>query len=150
MNEEFLLKRKRIAEIHVKIGLMQKWYIASFETLFHQILHIIKDEFKALDDLILAIEVLHRLLNLEQQIVLEAYDDEINRLKKNEEEANIATIHSLERTLIDLATLSEETNASMTEMTSQVEIITTNSREGTKMTEEARLAAAEGKNDSTQ
>lgn len=144
MNEEFLLTRKRIAGIHVEIGLMQKWYIASFETLFHRMIHLIKDEFEAVDDLVLATEVIHRLINLEQQIVLEAYDDEINRLKESEA-ANLQTIHSLERTLVDLATLSEETNASMDEMTEQVEIITANSREGTEMTEVARDAAEEGK-----
>lgn len=145
MNAAFIQKRKIIAEIHVRIGLTQKWYIASFEEIFASLLEVMRKRFDTEEDQMIAIRIVNKLLNLEQQVVLEAYDDEVNRLKGLEEQTRVDMINSLEVTSAELAALAEETTASIEEMTAQVNTITKNSQEGTNMAEEARVAADEGK-----
>lgn len=145
MNEAFIEKRKTIARIHVHIGLTQKWYIASFEKIFFNLLEIIRSNFETTEDQLLGINVVNKLINLEQQVVLEAYDDEVARLKGLEEETRQEMIDSLEKTSAELAALSEETNTSMTEMTGQVQAITENSKAGNQVAEDAKSAADEGR-----
>jgi len=146
MNEQFIERRKTIARIHVHIGLTQKWYIASFEKIFYNLMQIIHSHFEAEEDQMLGINVVNKLINLEQQVVLEAYDDEVARLKELEEETRRAMVESLEKTSAELAALAEETNTSMTEMTGQVDMITKNALAGTSVAEEAKAAAEEGRN----
>lgn len=146
MNDEFIEKRKTIARIHVHIGLTQKWYIASFEKIFYNMMVIIRNSFDAEEDQMFALNVVNKLINLEQQVVLEAYDDEVARLKSLEEETRQEMIESLEKTSAELAALAEETNSSMAEMTGQVDIITKNAQAGTSVAEDAKSAADEGRN----
>ncbi|WLV24020.1 globin-coupled sensor protein [Aciduricibacillus chroicocephali] len=145
MNEAFIEKRRVIAKIHVHIGLMQKWYIASFEKISYNMTKIIRDTFSTSEDQLLAMTVVNKLINLEQQVVLEAYDDEVARLKDLEEQTRREMVSSLEHTSEELAALSEETNTSMSEMTVQVRTITENSKAGNKVAEEAKAAADEGR-----
>lgn len=146
MNEAFIQKRKRIAEIHVHIGLTQKWYIASFEKLFNGLLDMILQNFHATEDRMLAIKLSNKLLNLEQQVVLEAYDDEVKRLRDLELQTKTDMMRTLEHTSLELAALAEETNASIQEMMAQIDVITGNSKAGTDLAEEAKISADQGRN----
>lgn len=143
MNAAFIEKRKVIANIHVHIGLTQKWYIASFEKIFTGLTNMIIENFNS-DDTILALRVLNKLLNLEKQVVLEAYDDEVTRRKDVEMNNQLEMVQSLETTSNELASLAEETTASIEEMTAQIQIIITNSVASTDIAEEAQSIAGQG------
>ncbi|WP_339227276.1 globin-coupled sensor protein [Oceanobacillus sp. FSL K6-2867] len=145
MNDSFIERRKIIAHIHVKIGLTQKWYIASFQKLFEGLADIVQNNFENASDQILAIKVINKLLNLEQQIVLEAYDEEVMRIKDQDVQTKMNIVQTLEENSTELATLAEETMASIEEMIAQVNVITGNSKMGTAYAEEAKEAAAKGK-----
>ncbi|MDO6451522.1 globin-coupled sensor protein [Oceanobacillus profundus] len=145
MNDSFIKRRKIIAHIHVRIGLTQKWYIASFQKLFDGLIDIVQKNFENTADQILAIKVINKLLNLEQQIVLEAYDEEVMRIKDQDVQTKMNMVQTLEENSTELATLAEETTASIEEMIAQVNVITSNSKAGTQFAEEAKEAAAEGK-----
>lgn len=145
MSEAFIQRRKIIAHIHVRIGLTQKWYIASFQKIFDGLMDLVLDNFQCSTDRTLAIKVINKLLNLEQQVVLEAYDDEVLRIKEEEAQAKTQQIESLEQTSAELASLAENTNTSIEEMTAQVNIVTTSSVTGTELAEEASKAAIQGK-----
>lgn len=145
MSEAFIQRRKIIAHIHVRIGLTQKWYIASFQKIFDGLMDLVLENFPCQADRSLAIKVINKLLNLEQQVVLEAYDDEVLRIKEEEALAKTQLIESLEQTSSELASLAERTNTSIEEMTSQVNIVTANSITGTELAEEASKAAIQGK-----
>ncbi|WP_053072007.1 globin-coupled sensor protein [Ornithinibacillus contaminans] len=144
MNEAFVNQRKRIAIIHVHIGLTQKWYIASFEKIFYGLLETVLTQFKNPADQIAAIKVIQKLLNLEQQMVLEAYDDEVLRQNEAELKKKEDMFATLEKASVELATVSEETTASFEEMTAQIDVITMNSRTGTELSEAAKEIADEG------
>src|SRR5690625_3632678 len=133
MNEDFILKRKKIATIHVKIGLTQKWYIASFQEIFHGVTEVLRQNFQAEDDRLIGIQTINKLINLEQQVVLEAYDDEVMGMKEKETAFKMNVVQSLEQTSTELAALAEETTASIEEMTVQINMIMSNSHAETSM-----------------
>jgi len=146
MNEAFIERRKRIARVHVKIGLTQKWYIASFIKMFDGLHQIIYRYFTNAEDRYLAVDVVYKLLNLEQQIVLEAYDDEVVGIEKAaRQKATLETITALEETSLNLVAIAEETNAAFQDMTTQVDMIANNSKTGTKLTNEAKETTEDGR-----
>lgn len=144
MNERFIAQRKRIANVHVEIGLTQKWYIASFNSLFNGIVESIVKQLTNQDDRYQVIKTVFKLLNLEQQVVLEAYDEEMSRRKEADMRIKIELIQSLKETANELASLAEETTAAIQQMTTQVGIITESSKHGTKVAASAKNSADEG------
>lgn len=144
MNERFMVQRKRIAYVHVDIGLTQKWYIASFDKIFTGIIDLIIKPFSNKDDRYQIIKTVHKILNLEQQVVLEAYDEEMNRRQQADMQIKLDLIQSLEQTSGELASLAEETTASIEEMTAQIEVITSSSQQGTEVANTAKNVADEG------
>src|SRR5690625_4061948 len=111
IDESFIEKRKIIATMHVKIGLTQKWYIASFQEIYKGLTNMLNTYFKP-EDCDLALIVINKLLSLEQQVVLEAYDDEVIRLNEIEKDHQLQLIQSLEQTSVDLASLAQKTTSS--------------------------------------
>lgn len=144
MNEEFIVQRKRIAHVHVDIGLTQKWYIASFHNLFNGCVELVVKRMTHQHDRYVIIQTLYKLLNLEQQVVLEAYDEEMNRRKDADMKVKIELIQSLEQTANELASLAEETTAAIQQMTAQVGVITENSQRGTEVANTAKRSADDG------
>lgn len=146
INEEFITQRKRIAHVHVDIGLTQKWYIASFHNLFNGFVELIVKQMAHQNDRYSIIQTLYKLLNLEQQVVLEAYDEEMNRRKDADMKVKIELIQSLEQTANELASLAEETTAAIQQMTAQVGVITESSKRGTEVANSAKTSAEDGQN----
>lgn len=145
IDEQFLVKRKKIATIHVKIGLTQKWYIASFQEIYKEAMRVIYTHFTSNDDRSTAAGIINKLINLEQQIVLEAYDDEIMEQKEQETNYKTEVIKSIEQTSAELVSLAEQTTASTEEMSAQINTITANSQQGTQMAEDAEGVSSQGR-----
>ncbi|MGZ9583959.1 protoglobin domain-containing protein [Paenibacillus marinisediminis] len=82
IDQAYIRRRQIVAHVHVRIHLPTKWYIASFQTLRISILDVAYqlglnvEEFKAIE------QAFNRLLNLEQQLVLEAYEQENDRIRE--------------------------------------------------------------------
>ncbi|MFS0560390.1 globin-coupled sensor protein [Terribacillus sp. 179-K 1B1 HS] len=77
---DYVEKRKRIALIHAKIGLEPKWYMGAFQDLLQQMLSIYEKhitDFRAYRTAVLATT---KIFNIEQQIVLDAYNTEHERV----------------------------------------------------------------------
>ncbi|MFC0558943.1 globin-coupled sensor protein [Halalkalibacter alkalisediminis] len=116
INQEFIKQRNVIAHVHVRIGLQPKWYMCAFQDLLLSLVEIIdqhtinKDEFKK------ALSAVTKILNLEQQLVLEAYELETERIR-NEAEAHTNEIKiTVNKNAEDLAAVSEETSSSLQEI----------------------------------
>lgn len=119
IDSNYLEKRITIAVRHVNIGLTQEWYIASFQNIFHSIQLLIFEHYPDREDYQLAITALNKLLNFEQQLVLTAYDEELDRLKQQEEIARQEKVQSLSSTSEELTELEDKVNESFTEMSIQ-------------------------------
>lgn len=110
IDDHYFSKRTKIAQIHVKIGLQTKWYLSAFQDLFTSIVKIIEREFdeRHYTSCVLA---LSKLFNLEQQVVLESYDQETEKIKEQSEKQKEITRKQMINASENLAAISEQTNA---------------------------------------
>ncbi|SDN75818.1 globin-coupled sensor protein [Alkalicoccus daliensis] len=143
LDEEFIEKRIRIAKIHVKIGLEPKWYLSSYQALQIKIFHLIYQEFKE-KDLTDAVDAVSKMLSLEQQLVLEAFENEMEDTRKREAALREQLDEYITGKSEELGAVAEETNASIQEMMAQAEEITFKSQEGTSLSNESKKAAQDG------
>ena len=86
IDDKYLENRSRISMMHVKIGLTTKWYLASFEKLAVEIYNVILDLNLSRDDIRKAIHAVNKIINFEQQIVLEKYESVADEIAFNKQE----------------------------------------------------------------
>ncbi|SDC56771.1 heam-based aerotactic trancducer [Terribacillus halophilus] len=77
---DYVEKRKRIALIHAKIGLEPKWYMGAFQDLLQQMLSIYEKHITDFHAYRTAVLATTKIFNIEQQIVLDAYNTEHERV----------------------------------------------------------------------
>ncbi|MEF2292282.1 MULTISPECIES: globin-coupled sensor protein [Virgibacillus] len=145
INPAYFEKRVRIANMHVNIGLDTKWYMSAFQDLFLSLMDIIEQNIETKNESLLAIRAVSKIINLEQQLVLEAYDQKTNQLKR---EANLQKQQIRERvaeSTESLAAISEETNASFQQLQSQSKEVIAIANNGTSLSEDAYSRAKKGK-----
>lgn len=145
IDEAFIAKRDKIANVHVRIGLEPKWYMAAFNVIFEISQKIIVENFKNSEDRILAINAVNKILNFEQQLVLTAYEarekairEEIDQKSKNDLAGNVG--ESAER----LAATAEQTHASTAEMTNQSKMIKDAATSGKQLSDEVQEKSQDG------
>lgn len=117
VNEEYIAKRLKIANIHKRIGLEPKWYLSAFQNLQNVFITAIYNETHTDVERIKLVQTVTKLLNLEQQLVLEEYEKENIREKeeqyllvKNELKHKIAEFSG------ELIDLSIDTNAAVEQL----------------------------------
>ncbi|WP_172963897.1 protoglobin domain-containing protein [Paenibacillus sp. Cedars] len=76
INEAYVGKRFRIAEVHKRVGLEPKWYLSAFHNLQNEFFKIIYKEVKEEEQHIRIVSTITKLLSLEQLLVLEACEKE--------------------------------------------------------------------------
>lgn len=119
IDQSFIDKRIRIAHVHVRVGLNTKWYISAFQSLTNSFISILDTNVENRIDFVTAMRVVTKLLNLEQQLVLEAYEQENERLRKEVEEKRRFIQAQVGAKAEELAAIAEQTSASITHMNSQ-------------------------------
>lgn len=145
IDNDFIDKRIRIANAHVRIGLYQKWYIASFQIIYSSLIEIIQNTFTSKKDTFRAIQAVAKLLNFEQQLVLEAYDRKMETLRQEAYDAQEQLKHFIGLTADELTKLTLDSSSSIQQITAQVEEIAAQSRKNTSMAAEAENTAIAGK-----
>ncbi|AHV99222.1 methyl-accepting chemotaxis sensory transducer [Paenibacillus sabinae T27] len=117
VDSHYISKRLTIAKIHKKVGLEPKWYLSAFQNLQNEFIGVIYDEVINDRERLKMVQTVTKLLNLEQQLVLEAYEKENIREKeeqyemvKNELKQKIAEFSG------ELIDLSIDTNAAVEQL----------------------------------
>ncbi|WP_083205139.1 globin-coupled sensor protein [Bacillus sp. FJAT-27264] len=117
VNDEYIAKRLHIANIHKRVGLEPKWYLSAFQNLQNVFITVIHNEVSNDQERVAFVQTVTKLLNLEQQLVLEAYEKENIREKeiqyqtvKNELKQKIAEFSG------ELVDLSIDTNAAVEQL----------------------------------
>ncbi|MEK5269515.1 globin-coupled sensor protein [Aeribacillus sp. FSL K6-8394] len=143
----FTDKRIKIAHMHVRIGLQTKWYMCAFQDLFLALMDIIQQNIINKEDCFLAIRAVSKIINLEQQLVLEAYDTESIRLKEAIaiEEQKRSVRKNVAKASQNLAAISEQTNASFQQLIAQSNEIVSLAKNGTSLSLSAQERAEKGK-----
>lgn len=119
LTEEDINRMYKIAHRHVQIGLDEKWYIASFQNMLEAILVTISDHCHTIDDFMTATKSITKLINFEQQIVLEAYKYEYEKKRNEMEQEKQRLLMQVKETSVHLASLTEETSAFIEEINAQ-------------------------------
>jgi heam-based aerotactic trancducer len=145
IDQAYFEKRIRIAHIHVKINLKTKWYMCAFQDLLLSLINIIEENLEDKEECFLAIKAVSKILNLEQQLVLEAYDSEIERIRMQGYEEKTLIRENVANASEKLAAVSEETNASFQQLIAQSNEIVTLANTGTELSILAEEQAVKGK-----
>ncbi|RKD75161.1 heme-based aerotactic transducer [Sinobaca qinghaiensis] len=145
IDDAFLAKRKRIAHAHVRIGLETKWYMSAFQDLLNSLAKIAQDHIENREDLTQAVLIISKLINFEQQIVLEAYEEENKRIRLEDQAVKDTFIERVSETSEELSAISEETSASIKQTTIQSENILCLAQQGSELADKSESFSASGK-----
>lgn len=130
INDAYIEQRKIIAQVHVRIGLQSKWYINSFQSLTTSFIHFVNSLELSTKESTLAISAFSKLINLEQQLVIEAYENEQDRIRENSDEKQQKVVISVQSTAQELSAISQETTASLQSLASQSDDIAQSTQQG--------------------
>lgn len=76
IDADFIERRLRIARTHIRVGLETKWYMGAYQNLYRSLVGVVARYVSSKEDQIRLSNVIGKLINLEQQLVLEAYEQE--------------------------------------------------------------------------
>ncbi|TFD97671.1 globin-coupled sensor protein [Jeotgalibacillus sp. R-1-5s-1] len=130
LDSSFIQKRHRIAEVHLRIGLDPKWYIAAFQDLLNSLTDVIIElPFNEKDKFIL-IKAVSKILNLEMQIVLEAYETSFQQQIQVEQDRLHGLLITLKESAASLSENSNSTSENVKLMKEALEHLASRAQEG--------------------
>lgn len=145
IDQTYFEKRIRIARIHVKIGLKTKWYLGAFQDLLLSLIQIIEENIDDKEEYFVAMKAITKMLNLEQQLVLEAYDSETERIRKQAADEKVLIRKNVMNATVNLAAISEETNASFQELHAHSQSMASLADKGVELSALSEQQAEKGK-----
>lgn len=116
LDEEYIKRRRIVAHIHVRIDLPTKWYIASFELLSQSITKLVHSLELPESEVHQIMDALKRVLNLEQQLVLEAYEAENDRIRADADQQKQSVQHVISEASKQLTISTSETMRALNEL----------------------------------
>lgn len=119
IDEKFIDRRIKIAQVHVKIGLKTKWYMCAFQNLQLTLFNVVIDNIGQVDELIPTLKAITKILSLEQQLVLEAFDAEITWEKEKQNQQKNEILNHISKESSILAQVSQNTNVAYQQLIAQ-------------------------------
>ncbi|MBN8236306.1 globin-coupled sensor protein [Halobacillus kuroshimensis] len=144
INEAYIEKRKRIAAVHLKIGLEPKWYMSAFQDLLLSFLEVY-DRHLEEDDYRQAVAATTKILSIEQQLVLEMFQREADALREKEIEKREEAYLKVDQMSAEVAAVSQQASASTEQLTDQTEKMVTDSKNGTAVARQVEQQSLDGK-----
>lgn len=145
IDEEFIRRRVKVGQTHVRVGLTHKWYLAAMAALVLELFKVVERVYANVSERSQAFRVVSKMVSLEQQLVLIAYEEKQDELRLADEALKNDVKVKLEDTAEDLSALVEQTTASLTDMNVKAAEITTRSTEGSQLAEVSESHANQGK-----
>ncbi|UVI30746.1 globin-coupled sensor protein [Paenibacillus spongiae] len=145
IDNDFVQKRLKIASVHQRIGLEPKWYMGAFQNLQNTMLGIIHNYLHDQAEGLALSKAITKLLNFEQQLVLEAYE----KMNVEHQENQYELIkRQLKEKIISvsqrLALLTEQTNTSTQELIGSSNQVAASFMSSSEKTKESRSLALKG------
>ncbi|WP_057914845.1 protoglobin domain-containing protein [Peribacillus muralis] len=84
IDDQFVELRKKVAKTHYRIGLQPRWYPSGFQSVQNFLQKLVFEHSKNGEEQQMLISAIGKKLNLEQQLVLEAYEAENVRVRENQ------------------------------------------------------------------
>ncbi|MFJ5767999.1 methyl-accepting chemotaxis protein [Lysinibacillus sp. NPDC093210] len=145
IDEEFYKRRVSIAKVHVHIGLRTQWYICAFQDLAISFIDLVEKYVEHPMDQFNTIRAISKISNFEQQLVLEAFESTVERLKENVEREKEAVERKIVESSEGLAAISQETNASFHQLNNQSHEIKELAKRSLQVSSLAESQAIEGR-----
>ncbi|KIQ94976.1 Heme-based aerotactic transducer hemAT [Anoxybacillus thermarum] len=145
IDEAFIEKRRRVAQAHVRIGLEPKWYIASFQHLLEEILAVMLDQLRQPSYVIVVMKSVSKMLNVEQQLVLEQYERENEALRLQMETLKQQMKEQVKESLQQLSHVSDEVSTSVSSLNAQTAGILQAAKEASHVAVASAEKSAKGK-----
>ena len=146
IDNAYIEERKAIAHAHVRIGLRSKWYLASFQSLITTFCDFIQQLNLSNHELVMAINAFSKVINFEQQLVIEAYEQEEERIRTEEVEVKLNLVNTIQSTAQELNAISIETTSSLEVIAQQAEEIASATHQGLDFVAETEDKSNFGKN----
>ncbi len=144
IDEEFISKRARIAVTHLRIGLLPKWYMCAFQQLLLSILEVISPHIRDPHMLMEAIKSITKILNFEQQLVLEQYEKANEEARLQTEQLKNELKEQLKATMQELSSVSSEVSSSVFELANQAKGILNFAEEASAIADLSERQSVEG------
>ena len=145
INNIYVEDRKRIAHAHVRIGLRSKWYLASFQSLMTTFIEFVQTLDLSAGEAAKAINAFSKVINFEQQLVIEAYEQEEERLRIQAEELKHSLVNTIQSTAEELYAISMETTSSLEAVSAQTDEIASATHQGLDLVAETEDKSNAGK-----
>lgn len=120
INDEYIKQRNIIAHVHVRIGLQPKWYMCAFQDLQKSLIDLVTSIAETIEEYREIVLAITKLLSLEQQIVLEAFELESEEIRNQVESKKQVIKTTIQTNTQELAAVSEETNAATQEIQNKI------------------------------
>ena len=145
IDEEFIQKRERIARVHVYIGLPTQSYIGAFQNLNLSFMQYVQQYIPNVQDQFSVLTAISKMLNLEQQLVLEAFEAYIAEQRQTIEQQKEVVSRSIIEASESLAAIAEQTNASYQQLNAETEQLVAYAERANAISCETARQALEGK-----
>lgn len=145
IDAQYIEQRKIIAHVHVKIGLPSKWYLNSFQSLTNSFIDFIEDLQISTRESAQAIKAFTKLINFEQQIVIEAYENRVDAIRDEHGRVKQQVIHTVQNTSEELNAISEETTAAIQSLSRQADEIASSTKQGLEFVNSTKEKSENGR-----
>lgn len=145
IDSTYIEERKAIAHAHVRIGLRSKWYLASFQSLITTFSDFIQELNLSNKELAMAINAFSKIINFEQQLVIEAYEREEERIRTQAVEVKLNLVNTIQSTAQELNAISIETTSSLEAIAQQTDEIASATHQGLDFVAETESKSNLGK-----
>lgn len=141
IDNAFIQKRHHIAVIHARIGLQPKWYLSAFQGLLNSFFTIIDKTHYSGADKFTAMHSISKILNFEQQLVLEVYEEEHTRQMIEENERKTVLMDEIQQSSVSLYEVIDVTNNDISEMTEVLDHLRILSDDNSTLADDISVAA---------
>lgn len=146
INRQYIESRRTIAEAHVRIGLKSKWYLNSFQSLMTTFTEFVDKVDLSKSDALRAVGAFSKIINFEQQLVIEAYEKEVDRIRAEAKEKEQYLITRIQATAQELNAISLETTSSLQIIATQAGEISSATTQGLHYVAETESKSKDGTN----
>ncbi|MBA9027491.1 protoglobin domain-containing protein [Peribacillus huizhouensis] len=144
INDDYIKQRNIIAHVHVRIGLQPKWYMCAFQDLQKSLIDLVTPIAETMEEYREIVLAITKLLSLEQQIVLEAYELESEKIRNQVASEKQVIKSTIQANTQELASVSEETNAATLDIQYKINEIQSLTEEGSNIATDTVQKSKEG------
>ncbi|MFC4411559.1 protoglobin domain-containing protein [Chungangia koreensis] len=136
IDQAFVEKRRRIAVIHARIGLVPKWYLSAFQDLLNSFFEIVQQTNYHPSEQLTILKSLSKMLNFEQQLVLTIYEEKNEEALLEENERKSILMDRLRHSSVNLEEIISRSSHDLNKMQDFIGTVESLSQENLALADE--------------